>query len=530
MRDEPSVEGQVRTAEVIATLSLATDLGMGFPLEHGLHSALVALRLAEQLDVDHATARQVYYGCLLFYVGCTADAEVAARDFDDDIHTHYLPAMFGPRAEVLRALTRAIAPPGSASPPVRAGRIARRLPEVMRGYRTHVTAQCEVAQMLTDRVGAPSEVRRLFGQLNERWDGKGHPGEAGGAELPLALRIVHVARDVALQAMLQGEDAALGIVAARAGRAFDPAIVACLGDHRELLSPGLERSAWDRVLAAEPAPWLHLAGDAVDRALAAMGDFADLVSPYLVGHSSGVADLVSAAAARGRLTSGQALNVRRAALVHDLGRVTVPAGIWQKPGVLTHDEWEKVRLHSYYTERVLTPSPFLAGLAQVASADHERLDGSGYHRGFSGSALNPEARLLAVADAFQAMTEPRPHREALARDHAAETLALDASEGRLDADAVAAVIEAADLRVPRIERPAGLTEREAEVVGLLARGHQTKQIGSALGISIKTADRHIQNAYAKIGVSTRAAAAVYAMEHGLVAWGELPIATRATQV
>ena len=122
-----------------------------------------------------------------------------------------------------------------------------------------------------------------------------------------------------------------------------------------------------------------------------------------------------------------------------------------------------------------------------------------------------------------AMTEPRAHREPLPAEHAARQLAQEVRVGRLDGEAVAAVLEAAGQPTPRLARPAGLTEREVEVLGLIARGLQTKQVARALGISIKTADRHIQNAYGKIGVSTRAAAAVFAMEHGLIAWGELPM-------
>ncbi len=207
--------------------------------------------------------------------------------------------------------------------------------------------------------------------------------------------------------------------------------------------------------------------------------------------------------------------------------MAIAAGTWQTPGPLSAAEWEQVRLHPYHTERVLSRSPFLAELAPIAGAHHERLDRSGYHRGSSGAQLTMPLRLLAAADAYHAMTEPRPHRPAFAPEAAADILAAQASAGRLDPDAVAAVAEAAGQRIPRIERPAGLTEREAEVVGMLARGLQTKQVAGALGISVKTADRHVQNAYAKIGVSTRAAATLFAMEHGLVAWGELPM-VRAT--
>jgi HD-GYP domain-containing protein (c-di-GMP phosphodiesterase class II) len=266
-----------------------------------------------------------------------------------------------------------------------------------------------------------------------------------------------------------------------------------------------------------------LEGEAIDRALAAMGDFADLASPYLAGHSSGVAELATAAAQRRGFEAGDLVTIRRAALVHDLGRVAVPVRIWRKAAPLTPDDWERVRLHAYHSERVLTRSPFLAALGPVATFHHERLDGSGYHRGAAAAALARPARLLAAADAYHAMTEPRPHRQALPPDQAAEALGQEARDGRMDADVVTAVLETAGQRVRRIGRPAGLTEREAQVVGLLARGLQTKQVARALGISVKTADRHIQNAYGKIGVSTRAAATLFAMQHGLMAWGELPL-------
>jgi HD-GYP domain-containing protein (c-di-GMP phosphodiesterase class II) len=391
---------RVRAAELIAALSLATDLGIGVPLEHGLDSTVVAMRLCERLGVDQATASQTYYACLLFYVGCIATAEVATDLFGDEtaLTRYATPARFGSRPQMVAGMLRAVAPPGG-TPLVRAVQLARGLPRLAR----------------------------------------------------------------------------------------------------------------------------ELEGAAIDRALAAMGDFADLASPYLVGHSGGIAELAAAAAQRCGFAPADVARLRRGALVHDLGRVAVPVRIWPKAAPLTRDEWERVRLHAYHSERVLARAGFLATLVPVAGFHHERLDGSGYHRGAAAATLTRPARLLAAADAYHAMTEPRPHRRPLPPDQAGEALGREAGAGRLDADAVTAVLEAAGQRVPRIQRPAGLSEREAEVVGLLARGLQTKQIARALGISIKTADRHIQNAYGKLGVSTRAAATLFAMEHGLPAWGELPV-------
>jgi HD-GYP domain-containing protein (c-di-GMP phosphodiesterase class II) len=279
----------------------------------------------------------------------------------------------------------------------------------------------------------------------------------------------------------------------------------------------------DLLVAREPATQLILQCEAIDQALAAMGDFADLLSPYLVGHSAGVAELAAAAAHRCGLAAADLVAVRQAALVHDLGRVAVPARIWQKAAPLTPDEWEQVRLRAYHTERILCRSPFLAALAPAATAHHERLDGAGYHRRATAVDLRPPARLLAAADAYHAMTEPRPYRETLSPQRAADALGQQARDGRLDADSVAAVLEAAGHAAPRVTRPAGLADREAQVVALLARGLQPKQIARALGISAKTADRHVQNTYGKIGISTKAAAALFAMEHGLATWGEVPI-------
>jgi HD-GYP domain-containing protein (c-di-GMP phosphodiesterase class II) len=516
---------RVRAAEVMAALSLATDLGIGVPLEHGLQSTLVAMRLGVRLGVDSDTASQTYYACLLFYVGCTADAEVAAETFGDDdaLTTYGLPARFGSRPEMMAGMMRALATSGSPAP-LRVMQIARGMPRAAREFKGHVTAFCEVAQMLTDRLGLPASMQDLFAYLVERWDGKGLPGRARGEAIPLPVRIAAVARDAAFQRLLGGSEFAAQVVRRRAGGAFDPAVAVPLADAAgELLALDADASVWEETLACEPGPRLTLEGEAIDRALGAMGDFADLASPYLVGHSAGVANLAAAAAQRCGLEHADLVKVRRGALVHDLGRVAVPVRIWQQATPLTPDDWERVRLHAYYSERVLARSPFLVALAPVASFHHERLDGSGYHRGTAAADITPPARLLATADAYHAMTEPRPHRAALSPEQAAEVLGREAGAGRLDRDAVTAVLAVAGQRLPRIERPAGLTEREAEVIALLARGLQTKQVARRLGISAKTADHHIQNAYAKIGVSTRAAAALFAMQHGLVAWGELPI-------
>ena len=514
---------EVRAAELIGCLSLATDLGIGVPLEHGLLSTLVAVRLADRLGVDEETAQSVFYSCLLFYVGCTAGAELAADVFgaDDALTTYGTPARFGSRVEMVRGMLRAVAPPGG-SVLTRASQLAR-LPRLAGQLGGHAVASCEVAQMLVARLGLPAAIGQLFAYTDERWDGKGIPGRAEGEGIPVAMRIVQVARDATFQALLAGESAAVEVIAGRAGHAFDPQVADALAGGVGMFSAEADRSLWATVLDAEPAPRITLAGDSIDTALAAMGDFADLASRYLVGHSSTVSRIAELSADYCDLDPAAVQLVRRAGRVQDLGRVAVPVRVWNHPGPLAAGDWEQVRLHAYYTERVLCRVSTLAAVVEVASFHHERLDGSGYHRGTVAREISRPARVVAAADVYTAMTAARPHRAALSRAGAAETIAEEVEAGRLDAEAVAAVLATAGQPVPAFARPAGLTEREATVVGLLARGLQTKQIAAVLGISVKTGDRHIQNAYAKIGVSTRAAATLFAMEHDLVVWGELPI-------
>jgi HD-GYP domain-containing protein (c-di-GMP phosphodiesterase class II) len=494
---------------------------MGFPFEHGFQSAVVGMRLADRLGVSDDLRRDTLYACLLFYVGCTADSEAAARRFAPGaLLRHFQPVIFGSPGQLARGVVRALADPEHPAP-VRALEGVLRLPAAARGHRLHAVAMCEVAEMLASRLGAPPAVTAMFADFTARWDGKGLT-RAQGEELPVALRIAHVARDACFQSLLRGSEGAVAVIRERSSGAFDPDVVTALTG--EMLSPVSAPGAHDELLVSEPKPWLTLQGSRIDQALGGIGDFADLLSSYFTGHSAAVADLSARAAVVLGLSAEGAVTVGRAGRVHDIGRVAIETHAWNRSEALTVDEWERMRMHAHYTERVLAPSVFLSRLGAIAGAHHERIDGTGYHRGVAGPSLGQADRVLAAADTFCTSCEPRPHRAALAPEQASTRLVGLAVEGRLDTDAVTAVLQAAGQPVPRIPRPAGLTDREAQVVGLLAHGMQTKQIAHRLGISGKTADRHIQNAYGKMRVSTRAAATLFAMQHGLGVWGELPMA------
>jgi HD-GYP domain-containing protein (c-di-GMP phosphodiesterase class II)/DNA-binding CsgD family transcriptional regulator len=268
----------------------------------------------------------------------------------------------------------------------------------------------------------------------------------------------------------------------------------------------------------EPAPLNWIADERVDAAFGAFAAITGLKSPWLREHSTAVADLAEAAGWRMGLSSESVTTLRRAALAHDLGRVGVSNAIWEKAGPLGFGEWERVRLHSHYTERAFAQSPALAPIGRLAGSHHERLDGSGYHRGTRGGELDQAARILAVADCYSAMREPRPHRPALDAAAAEAELLREAAEGRLEPEAVGAVLNAGGHRVRELPRevPGGLTERELEVLLVLARGSSNQAIADDLGISVKTVGHHLQHVYQKAGVRSRAAATVWAFENDLV--------------
>jgi HD-GYP domain-containing protein (c-di-GMP phosphodiesterase class II) len=277
-------------------------------------------------------------------------------------------------------------------------------------------------------------------------------------------------------------------------------------------------SVWDAAVATEPGAPRVLAEEQLDDVASIFADFADLKSAFTSQHSRRVASLASDAARRSGLGQEGVDQLRRAGLVHDLGRVLLSAGVWHRPGRLKDFELEQVRLHPYHTERVLRRAGAFARIEALASLHHERLDGSGYHRGAHAATLSQAARILAAADAFVALTEPRAYRTARSPEHAADMLQSEAEAGRLDREAVRSIIEAAGQRPRRVRRdwPAGLSEREVVVLSLLARGLSTKEIAQRLVVSPKTVDHHLQHIYTKIDVRTRPAARLFAVEHGLV--------------
>lgn len=504
----------LRLADLLCALSVTLDLAMAQPPEKSIRSCLVATRLARRLGLTAADQQTVYYVTLLRHLGCTAT-------------THEEAHRIGPRAAELRPQaerTDSANRRETAALLVQVGRGAgiRRLQYVARtlkagasGEAEMLLAICEVGSMLATGLGLGPDVASALYQNLERWDGSGLPKGLAGQEIAIATRIAEVATQAVLFDAHGGPSAVEAAFRQRRGGWLDPELVSLFD--QELLADLDSIDVWQETLDSEPAPYRCMPEQGLDELARTFAYFVDLKSPYLFGHSTGVATLVEEAAGSLQLSDGERTTLRRAALLHDLGRVAVPTGVWERSGRLRRSDWEQVRLHPYHSQRILARSVALEPIAALAGLHHERLDGSGYPRQSRAAELPVGARLLAAADVYQALTQDRPHRAALTPEAAADVVLADVAAGRLDADCVRAVLAAAGQHVPdrRMSRPAGLSEREVEVLRLLARGRSNAAIASELVVSPRTAEHHVQHIYGKIGVSTRAAAALYAMQHDL---------------
>lgn len=512
-----SVDDELRLAEPLAALSVATDLGMGQVPEKAVRSCLLATELARAANVPETQVRDVYYTALLQHLGCTAPMHELTHLFGDD--RDVLARAEATDESTLRGTLSMVAIAGRGTGVRRGVHLARLVAGGKEADAAILRSVCEVGTRMAERLHLGAGVEAGLHDSTETWDGRAGAYRKTGENIALAARFAVLATQAVLFDRLGGPDAASQIVRDRSGHWFDPAVVdTFVRVGPVLLARMADADVWQEVLDVEPRPVKRLPPTHLDTVAAVFGDLADLKSPFTLGHSPAVAELAAAAAARVGLAADRVALVRRAGLLHDLGRVAVSGGVWARPAPLTSAQWEQVRLHAYHTERILERSSLLADAAPVAGMHHERHDGSGYQRGLGGGAIPVEARLLAAADAFQAMTQARPHRPARSADEAATRLAADARSGLFESACAAAVVEAAGQPrpQPRAGHPSGLTDREVEVLRLLAQGATNREIAATLVISVRTAEHHVQHIYGKLGRSTRAGAALFAVEHDLL--------------
>ena len=515
LRQADGREAGVHRAEVLAALSIAIDLGLGLPMEHVLRSSLLAAMLADELELSEEQRVTIYYTNLVLWIGCHADSHEFSRWFGDDLamrRDSYQLDWSG--LPYMRYLLERTGSNASLSRRTRMLTILLLAPRARMAALIH--SHCLSAGLMAERIGLERTVGEAVECAFERWDGSGLPGGRHGHQIPLATRVVQLAETCEVHLRTHGVSGALAMARARSGKQFDPKLVQALTRCREQIDALPDRDVWAEALDLAPDRDVILRGGESESLLEAIGDFADLKCPFTVGHSRAVAEVAAAAATHIGLTGVEVEVVRQAGLVHDLGRMGVPNSVWEKSASLTESDRERIRLYPYLTGRILSRVRGLEAVASVAETHRERLDGSGYPRGISGSALPMAQRILAAADSYRGSLEHRPHRPALRAEQAAARLRFEVDGGRLDSAAVEAVLGAAGHQHGRrTSGPAGLTAREVEVLGLLSRGFTSAEIARRLVISAKTVRNHLEHIYLKAGVTNRTSAALFALEHGI---------------
>lgn len=535
MDEQPSPQstqesaGMIHTADILGALSAAADLALGMPEGHAARSCYLGMAIADRLKLSPEEKATLYYSELLMDAGCTAWAGyVATAIMGDEIGARrdfYFSRDARNPLDVLGWLQQYMAV--GAPAPIRARHI---LDFSMHGkdfQREGLQNTAEVARHFAERLGMPDAVQSTLWSVFEQWDGKG-PNQARGGAIPIASRIVAVTSLLEAFYAAGGRAAALRIVQARRGTSFDPLlveVVLSLARDEAFWAEFGEDRVWETVLSMEPrSPYRFLPAERLADVAMAFADFADLKSFYSVGHSRRVGDLAARIACR-MLGEREAETVRLAGLTHDLGLVAVPSFVLHKAQeALSAAEWDRLRLHPYHAERILARIPAFRTVIPLIGAHHERVDGQGYYRGLTGSQIPPGSRILAVVDRYDELTHGLPGHPPLDVGSALERLYVDAGtayaedcvrsleEELRSSESFTGIVRGARTR----QWPSGLTSREVELLRLLAGGLSRREVAGQLFLSEHTVRHHLEHIYAKIGVRTRVAATLFAIEHDLL--------------
>jgi HD-GYP domain-containing protein (c-di-GMP phosphodiesterase class II)/DNA-binding CsgD family transcriptional regulator len=495
--------------EVLLAFSTVTSQGLGLGTDHGIRTCYIGMCLAADLELPAERTADLYYASLAKDGGCTCGQTQMAEFLGTDERealSDLLQRDTDNELEMLRWLFRN-AGRGSGSA-TRARRTIGALVHGSRFERDVRSEECEVAQRVADRLGLSDEAALALTACTERWDGKGHPLRLAGDAIPLVARVINLGAAVEIAERFSGRDAAVELVRRRSGKAFDPRIGKAflgLADREEFWEGLDEERLSERVLAMEPVNRRHPGGgEALDRFTEVLADITDLKRAATAGHARRVTARAGALGERLGLSRGELVTLRRAALIHGVGLIVMSARtLANSTGGIAY------RAHSLAPAQLLEGLPSLRDACELAALHHERVDGSGWPAGASANRLPTSARILALACALDELTSGK----AAAEPGALHSLALTGGFDRVVLDACAAEL---GTRTPRVEWPAGLTEREVEVLRLGAAGLSVREIGKRLLISHHTARHHLESAYAKIGCSSRAGAALFAAEHGLL--------------
>jgi HD-GYP domain-containing protein (c-di-GMP phosphodiesterase class II) len=409
---------RVALSRVIGAMSYALDLTEGEPPGHAVRSCKIGMRLADEAALDPALRSRLFYALVLKDAGCSANSAKMAALFGADDHVAKRTSKrvnWSGRLPALLWSLRTVAPGGSVRARVDRLRAIKAEGEVTRAL---MQARCDRGAEIALLLGLEPETAEGIRALDEHWDGGGQPRGLAGDEIPLLGRILCLAQTAEVFHASGGVDAAWRVARTRRGSWFDPALVDAFA------GVCADTTFWaalaeDDIAAWEPADRALEVDDArLDQIAVAFAAVVDAKSPWTYRHSDRTCLIALGLCEAARLGTGVLRDLRRAALLHDIGKLAVSNRILDKPSRLTAAEFDRVKEHPLITERILARVPGCEHLAPLAGAHHERLDGSGYPRGLAAADLTPPMRLLAVADVYEALTSARPYRAARSSDEA----------------------------------------------------------------------------------------------------------------
>jgi putative nucleotidyltransferase with HDIG domain len=412
-----SARPALRVSTVLEGLSHALDLTEGHPRGHATRSALIGLRLGRALKLAPAVQADLLYALLLKDAGCSANASLVCDLFGGCDHEVKRAVWERDWRRVPEQLAHVMTYVGRGSSLVsRVRQFGRFAVRGARGSGTEVFAvRCERGATIARMIGLSDAIAQAIRAMDEHWDGGGYPNKLRGDETPLLARIIGLAQVAEIFWSAGGPDRALDVARERRGRWFEPSLVDAFvdaGRHKTFWT-GLDDARLDRdLLALVPASLEIPADDALlDRIADAFALIVDAKSPYTFAHSTRVAEYALEINDRLGADGVDPARLRRAALLHDIGKLTVPNTILDKPARLDPSERAVVEQHPAYTLSLLQRVPVFSAFADDAANHHEWVDGRGYSRGLSGAALSTTARILAVADVLDALTSDRPYQE-----------------------------------------------------------------------------------------------------------------------
>ncbi|HEY0795741.1 MAG TPA: HD domain-containing phosphohydrolase [Acidisarcina sp.] len=459
--------------DIVSALSFALDLTEGAMPGHAVRTCLLGMRLAEALNLSNDEKSDLYYALLLKDVGCSSNAahlsEILGGDDRQAKHDSSLQDWSKISWIALRTVWASVLP--GASPLVKLRRMVKLTRERKQSYAEMVGIRAERGAGIVTKIGLSEQTADFIRHLDEHWNGCGYPGHLRGEAIPLGSRILSIAQNLDVFYTEYGADAAMKMLRKRSRKWFDPGLVKVVqtlhnaGNLWNCLGAGVDR---DIVLALDPGLSNAISPDAtltnmgpgvtrqtlpdtappartgtsgsgifglglrrrttaiqIDKICEAFADVVDAKSSYTYEHSMGVTRAAGMIAEQLGLEPERRNLVYRSALLHDIGKLRIPNSILDKPGKLDAGEWNVVREHPLLTERILGRIAKFDVIARTASQHHERLDGSGYPHGLRAEQLSLEARLIAVADVYGALSEHRPYRPALEPDEIMSIMSKD---------------------------------------------------------------------------------------------------------